>query len=576
VLHIGGLPTDSDVADLLIQLGVINDKINNIGGENLLPQSSYHYEYQEGNILALTYLMPLEAGKTYICTYGKSEDNATSDEEWARGFCLAVSQVGNVETIEKVVRFGEPFVINGNGRYLYIAWGVYDYVESVKGSTPAEITTHKFVQYLDYVMVQEGEIATNFQPSSTEIIAPVSNELDSYKYLKKALEDDTDIVGGLVATSQIHLREWTGKYVDSEGNEYPDDADGRTKQYKYTAGISGIDNSNPNGEYGDGTYSEGVSFFVGGEYEKALQQAKGLLEFAKQLPLLFTMTGIHSKFSCLEVTTPTQLTVYGKDNTKIVIDGGADTAPSISMLYNDEVFLRLSADSLSEDLIEAKTIESFSPSVILADKNGISTGTVEFATINFSKAKYTVSKDNGKNIRAKVRILLNTPFSVDIKDFKLSFDVYIGDSKFYTFYINDDSVIAQSGVYDEKYIYGSCQYNSRLKFTGGGEKKVTIRNISASSSSVVFGIYLMELMIGTGRDKDDWNDGSIILTSDASQFTTIGRNGMQLSSTSGLVQILTDDTEAHVLMQGLPISDPHKQGQLWKDVDTNTIKISNG
>lgn len=573
VLHIGGLPTDSDVADLLIQLGVINDKINNIGGENLLPQSSYHYKYQEGNILALTYLMPLEAGKTYICTYGKSEDNATSDEEWARGFCLAVSQVGNVETIEKVVRFGEPFEVNSNGRYLYIAWGVYEYVNYVKGHTPSETTVNRFVQYLDQVMVQEGEIATNFQPSISEIITPINDELDSYKYLKKALEADTDFVGGLVATSQIHLREWTGKYVDSEGKEYPDDADGRTKQYKYTAGISGIDNSNPNGEYGDGTYSDGVSFFAGGEYDKALEQAKGLLELAKQLPILLTKTGIHSKIGCLEVTSPTEVTIFGKDNTKIVIDGGDNIAPSISMLYNDEVYLKLSADSLASDVIETKTIESFSPSVTLVDKKGISVGSVDIDTINFAKAKYTVSKESGTNIRAKIRILLDTSFEVELKEFRLSFDIFIGKSKFYTFSIYDDSVTAQSGISDVKNIYGSCQYNSRLKFTGGGDKTVSIRNISASSS-IKFGVHLLELTIGTGDNKDEWKDGSLMLTSDSSQFTMIGRNGMQLSSTSGLVQILTDNTNAYVQMQGLPPSDPHKQGQLWKDDDI--IKISKG
>jgi hypothetical protein len=162
---------------------------------------------------------------------------------------------------------------------------------------------------------------------------------------------------------------------------------------------------------------------------------------------------------------------------------------------------------------------------------------------------------------------------VELKEFRVSFDIYIGNSKFYKFSVYSDSVTAQSGISHEKYIYGSCQYNSRLKFTGGGDKTVSIRNISASSS-LKFGVHLLELTIGTGDGKDEWKDGSLKLTSDSSQFTMIGRNGMQLSSTSGLVQILTDNTNAYVQMQGLPTKDPQKQGQLWKDGDT--IKISNG
>jgi hypothetical protein len=573
VLHIGGLPTDSDVADLLIQLGVINDKINNIGGENLLPQSSYHYEYQEGNILALTYLMPLEAGKTYICTYGKSEDNATSDEEWARGFCLAVSQVGNVETIEKVVRFGEPFVINGNGRYLYIAWGVYDYVESVKGSTPAEITTHKFVQYLDYVMVQEGEIATNFQPSSTEIIAPVSNELDSYKYLKKALEDDTDIVGGLVATSQIHLREWTGKYVDSEGNEYPDDADGRTKQYKYTAGISGIDNSNPNGEYGDGTYSDGVSFFAGGEYDKALEQAKGLLELAKQLPILLTKTGIHSKIGCIEVTSPTQLTVHGKDDTKIVIDGGSDNA-SISLIEGDTTYVRLTTNDLPTDEVHTIEFTGCSDKYVIHNFDGPVSDEVILDSIDFTKNKYSVNTDNGNKILFNIQ--LASSYGVTYSEVHMNFDVYLGNTKISTNRKTMNNVtIGYGGVYEYRFT-GSFGWRKGVTINAG-VKDITIRNAN------IYGIYngkqynfaaqIVGFVVGVG-ELDSWENGSVIFSSENSQFFAMGKNGLQLAGTGGLVQIMNNKSNPYVQMKGLPKSDPHEPGQLWQNGDV--VKISNG
>jgi hypothetical protein len=680
VLHIGGLPTDSDVADLLIQLGVLNSKIDNIGGKNLLKQTAFHYKYITGSYAGFTRIYNLEAGKTYIATWGKFENNAdgATNEEF-NGVCLGIGGGSFINT-EQVVRFGEPFYVNGNGRFLNIIWCDYGYAKYMIGvdDYTGNETKTNFTQYLDYVMLQEGEVATSFQPSIDEELEGIeqlqedfqeslnkinsdeyfsvaekkiirtnweaisgladtsstpayyekngsygeasnavvtdidTTNLDtafenlrsflnqnglyleedtnwtttgrstmssyftayynaeaallkaineayadtkafddsSYRYLKEALKNDTDITNGIVATTHISLRDWTGEY-NSDG----------TRKYKVNAGLSGLDDDN-------------VLMWGGGDYEAAVAQAMGLVELAKQLPILLTKTGIHSKISCLEVTSPTELTIFGKDNTKIVIDGGDNVAPSISMLYNDEVYLKLSADSLAIDEIETKTIESYSRSVTLVDKKGISVGSVDIDTINFAKAKYTVSKESGTNIRAKIRILLDTSFEVELKEFRVSFDIYIGNSKFYTFSVYSDSVTAQSGISAEKHIYGSCTYRSQAKFTGGGDKTVSIRNISASSSNNTFGVHLLELTIGTGDNRDEWKDGSLMLTSDSSQFTMIGRNGMQLSSTSGLVQILTDNTNAYVQMQGLPPSDPHKQGQLWKDGDT--IKISNG
>ena len=182
---------------------IINDievgEIEGIGGENLLPQSMYHMQYRTYQSLRLTQLMPLEAGKTYVCTYGKFEDNATSAEEWARGVCLVVGQQESVEAIESVHQFGKPIEVNGNGRYLYIAWGVYDYVDSIKGTTPAEYATRDFTQYLDYVMVQEGSLATSFQPY--------------VQHLVNAIKGSTEISGGLLMTNVLSLKNESNEVV---------------------------------------------------------------------------------------------------------------------------------------------------------------------------------------------------------------------------------------------------------------------------------------------------------------------------------------------------------------------------
>ena len=256
-LHIGGSQTgtDNDIAELLNQIGVLNDKINNIGGKNLLKQTAFHHKYIATDLAGFTKIYNLEAGKTYIATWGKFENNADgATNEFFNDVCLGIGNGNGFINTEQVVKFGEPFYVNENGKILSIIWCDYGYAKHMIGVddlTGAETKT-EFTQYLNQVMLQEGEVATNFQPSvseeMSEAITPISTEIDSYKYLKSALENDTDIAGGLVASSQIQLRDWTGEYLD----------DGTTKEYKVIAGISGIKDDNVL-LWGGGTYSEAVN-----------------------------------------------------------------------------------------------------------------------------------------------------------------------------------------------------------------------------------------------------------------------------------------------------------------------------
>lgn len=77
------------------------------------------------------------------------------------------------------------------------------------------------------------------------------------EYLSKALQNDTVIAGGLIATSLIQLKDKTGKYVDEDGKEYTESGDGRTEQYRVNAGISGVNADNIL-LWGGGTYTEAV------------------------------------------------------------------------------------------------------------------------------------------------------------------------------------------------------------------------------------------------------------------------------------------------------------------------------
>lgn len=207
----------------------IANKLGQIGGENLLPFTALHHDYKLGDTLHLTKLINLDAGKKYISTYGKFENNAGGAiNEAFNDVCLAIGTEGELENIERVVKFGEPFEVEYNGRELYLAWALYDYVDSAKGATPNVETTTAFTQYLDEVMVQEGEVATAFQPY--------------VEHITNALEGSTEVAGGLVMTNLLMLKDENGKV---------------------TAGMSGLQGSVNNPEkilmWGGGTYYQAAA-----------------------------------------------------------------------------------------------------------------------------------------------------------------------------------------------------------------------------------------------------------------------------------------------------------------------------
>ena len=190
--------------------------LQNIGGRNLLQTTSYNHFYNAGDTVYFTKLMELESGKKYIATYGKFENNANgATNETFNEVCLAIGQSGALENIEKVVKFGEPFEANNNGRYLYIAWAISDYVDYTKGTSPNIETNTSFTQSLDQVMLQEGEVATAFQPSIDEELLEIEqaqenfqnslNNINSDEYFsiaeKKIIRTDWETISGDVKTT---------------------------------------------------------------------------------------------------------------------------------------------------------------------------------------------------------------------------------------------------------------------------------------------------------------------------------------------------------------------------------------
>ena len=126
--------------------------------------------------------------------------------------------------------------------------------------------------------------------------------VDYVSHLTKAFKTSTEIMGGVVATSLINLR-------DAKGN--------------IIAGMSGLDDSSVD--------NQGVTLWSGGTYLDALAQseahASGTLDsLIKMLPILLTKTGIGSKIGCFEIESANEAAIYSKDrNYRILLSAIDDT-----------------------------------------------------------------------------------------------------------------------------------------------------------------------------------------------------------------------------------------------------------
>lgn len=223
--------TPQQISDIVASMPAA-EAIGEIGGENLCPVSSLSQKYSEGNFVAIKYLMPLEAGQKYISSYTKFEDNCPVSEEWAKGICLAVGDVNGLQNMEDVYKFGEVIEVSKSGRNLYLVWANYGYADYVKGKyDETQISAGTFTQSIDGLMIQKGERATAYQPW--------------VNYLTKALQGQTSVAGGLLATSVILLR---------DGDEV-------------TAGMSGVKDDNIL-LFGGGSYDEAVNAAASPTYDK--------------------------------------------------------------------------------------------------------------------------------------------------------------------------------------------------------------------------------------------------------------------------------------------------------------------
>lgn len=540
VLTIGGVPNEETIN------GIINELLGKrtIGGKNLLSQTAFYYKYKMDEVVAYTKILSLDAGKTYVASYGKFEDNAyVGDEEWAKGVCLVVVPVGNVmnaNNIESVHKFGEPIEVNYNGRDLFIAWGEYDYIKYVIGTDPQERAQHEFTQYLDEVMVQEGTTPTAFQPSIDEELSPINESVNSLEYLKTALENETTVAGGLLATSVILLR----------------DGD------KVTAGISGVKDDN-------------ILLFGGGSYDEAVNAASPDNDFhvgenktGRQITTLIKKDG-QGKIGIFKIT-DMQAVIDVKDKGRIIIDAAEGNVSIFDKDGNERV--EITSSDIDKDSADIRTFSNpieYSDYIPIKYPDDTNKGELVFQSITLKeKQQYVLEQDDFlthmylsyliiynnntlSNVNVKFKVAIKSNSSQ--KHLLCSVDYNIPDGVIPTYRegmlkIPINKIASgirapklfgdvEIGIYDVMATGDVAGYGTNLQL-GFSTKKIWFGSENASDKNMA----LIESELYNIRARIIMNEKTII-----------GNNGFQVQNKNGLVQILNyDDEGTYVRMLGLP------------------------
>jgi hypothetical protein len=567
VLTIGGIPSQSDIDNILTRLGLVENI--EVGGRNLLRntetmQSWTPYGYSESTVSSTTTTLKgkgaarvtgiggndqykviysliehtddrFDTTRPYAlsfnfkafnytqCVRVKLKPNQSDESAWSEVIKVAPNE-------EKRITFIGYLTANA---HLQLWMGAEDWNSDTNSSYNADFAINE-------MKLEYGTIATDWTPAPEDVDAKIS----ALDYLKEALVQDTDIVGGIVATSQIHLRDWTGKWVDANGVEYDTGGTGRTKQYVYNAGLSGM-------------LDDGVLMWGGGDYLKATQQAQGLLSEIDKLPILLTKSGESSKIGCINVVNSTQVEITGSDNTKIVIDGGSQNA-SIQLVKNGTTYVKLTTDSIKSSDVSQKALTSYifegEPIFVI---HSASTGAINktIYTLSLPADTYDVDYTDCSYIRVDFGLHLNNngPYVTSVK---IKFDIYLGSYLIGRCNATMSS-LQTSGVYTSHATfipksmtttritggsYGLTIKNAVVTCVYGGETK----NMNCRITSVSF---------GKGNSTSTWEDGDITFSSVAQPMVTIGQNGLQVVSSSGLIQIMNTKGKAYMKMQGLPTDD---------------------
>lgn len=578
VLTIKGFAKDSDITNILVQLGVIDGKINDLENPhtNLWPiDEEINLTLQDRETYLLGYILADHfdwgdkfTGAIEVKNYTPSEEY--DDETGYVYISLRVKyrSLGQEFTFWYDYGDGEFVTIRENGKYVFSI-----NPSSIKADIEIEedIPVRKITEIMVYIephlSFSESVSLTLYQGMIISGNKPGVYSL-AYKHLADALQGSTQIAGGLMMTNLLMLK----------------DENGAVK-----SGMSGLTDDSTT----QGSESEGVAMWSGGTYADALAQAQAaaqhtLDQLSKLLPILLTKTGYGSRIGCFNV----------EDENTVYIENAAKTE---KIIFDTEFGITVS-----------KRSDSSSPYVDMVKMHAgiIQTGTVSTAqissgSVSFSPTAFNALPATNYPPGYSSAFVLNTAFdtykltgSISSITLVIWIPTYTSsDYEYpYSFKLRNISIGLVHVATGRKYVlatHGGLN-NAYSTFTA------YTFNMSVSSSinrTIQSGEYKFYADIGsaTGYSKQNYEGTSYDMKSKLSypilgscQFTgdlyfssqsgdsiiEIASNGICVRSQYGTMQFLNDKTSGlFAVMSGLPFESATTEvGQVYKTND-GTLKV---
>ncbi len=408
--------------------------------------------------------------------------------------------------------------------------------------------------YIKDAMLQLGTKQTAYQ--------------DYVKHLTDALKGTTEVVGGLLMTNVLMLK----------------DENGDVK-----AGMSGLTDDSTT----SGSESEGVAMFAGGTYQEALLQAQAaaqhtLDQLSKLLPILLTKTGYGSRIGCFNV----------EDENTVYIENAAKTE---KITFDTEFGITVSKRSNSS----SPYVDMVKMHAGIIQTGTVSTAQISSGSVSFSPTAFNALPATNYPPGYSSAFVLNTAFDT----YKLT-----GSISSITLVIWIPTYT--SSDYEHPYSFKLRNISIGLVHVATGRKYVLAThgglnnaystftsytfNMSVSSSinrTIQSGEYKFYADIGsaTGYSKQNYEGTSYDMKSKLSypilgscQFTgdlyfssqsgdsiiEIAGNGICVRSQYGTMQFLNDKTSGlFAVMSGLPFESATTEvGQVYKTND-GTLKV---
>ena len=387
--------------------------------------------------------------------------------------------------------------------------------------------------YFDNFKLEEGTVATDWTPAPEDVddaIAAVDSKAQSLEYLKEALTYETDIAGGIVATTSIQLRDKVGS------------------DYVVNAGISGIEDDN-------------VLLWGGGTYEEAVAASKSVNYYKN---------GTTPITSLLKKDGQGKIGIFKIGEEKVEINVPNNGLISIDASNSGESGICISKGSDIRTIISDLSIDD-----VETKRRSVKS----YINIDYTHKDVTPDEDFGNFMTFEPYYVNGVPIALELTSVKMTLYGYssipVDPDAVYTIkgYIVidtlqsnfwDDNCVFEAtfngkDIKDNKYVYElSIPKSSRNDIVGNLDTiRVDYGVSSNSDNSLIFDKSDLEVK-GT-----IWLGSSLEL---ARESIIIGNDG--ISCMSGQSRFLVKNTNGGqiILVDGLPTKkDNLKKGQLWNN-----------